>query len=460
MNTNLTESIKRIILNNGLFAPNDKVLVAVSGGADSVCLLHILYALKDELHLNLFVAHVNHMLRKKEADRDENFVRTLSLKLGLPFFAEKIDVKKISKDKKISLEEAGRIARYDFFNRIKNEHKIDKIATAHNKNDNAETVCMRFVRGTFLSGMAGIPLVNDAGVVRPLLFTERSEIETYLSQNNLSYITDSSNLSDDYTRNKIRHHFIPKILEEYNGNFINTISENALHFREADAFIKKETNFCFEKLAKREPFGLCFSVSELLKEDKFLIKCVIQKAILTLTGKSVLNKISNEILNSVLYGTVSSFTVGETLSVYKKYGTLFFVQNMSIQKFCYERKDEPFIEITETGHKIYFSEESVFPTKNDKNVIFVKKSLLNGGTFSFRNRKNGDVISLGKGRTKKLQDLFVDEKIPVFLRDSIPILTYNGEIVWVLGIRDNPKFRAKNGDEYIKIFYTKENSDE
>lgn len=454
MKTDLLENVKKIITNNNLLNPNDSVLVAVSGGADSVCLFDVLFSLKDELNLTLYVAHLNHMLRGDEADRDEQFVHTLCEKYGVPFFCERKDVKKLSRETGKSVEEAGRDARYDFFMRLKSEHNIDKIATAHNKNDNVETVCMRIMRGTGISGLSGIPIKNDLCVIRPLLYTSREDIENYLSEKEIHYITDSSNLEDDYARNKIRHHLIPYITENHNENFIDTFSGNIMVFTEAEHYLNHQTEEKFKSLAKTQSFGFEFCENELLKEDKYIIKSLLRKAFFDLTKKEMPSNLVMKVYDSLISQNVFLISASNNLDIYKKYGKLYFVLKKSVE-YEYEITGSE-ININEISAKLSFDNSCESVSFSDKNIIYIKIPEENFH-FKVRNRKDGDKINLGSLGHKKVKDILIDEKIPVFLRDEIPILLLNDEIIWVCGIRDNPEFRAKDGERHIKITYTKEN---
>ena len=354
MKKEFIERIKKTILQNALITPGDSVLVAVSGGADSVCLLDVLHALKEEFSLSLFAAHLNHMLRGKEADRDEAFVRGLCAQYGIPFHSERVDVSHMAKTNKMTCEEAGRKARYDFFLRLKTKYKINKIATAHNKNDNVETVCMRFLRGTGIDGLAGIPIINDLNVIRPLLHASRQEIEAYLEERGISYITDSSNLSDDYMRNQIRHHLLPDILEHYNENFIETLSNNILLYSDAGRLLSKQVEIAFEKLAAKHHYGFRFNLSDLLKNDVYIIKSLIKKSIVELINKDATGKTVQLIYENVVLGDGTSFTVNPFLTIYKKYNQLYFVTKKSMPEFSYVNDGSGEILILETGDKIKF----------------------------------------------------------------------------------------------------------
>ena len=438
MKNNLAEKIKAVAVKHALLDDGDSVLVAVSGGADSVCLLDVLVSLQNGFHLSLAVAHVNHMLRGEESDRDETFVRSLCKTYGVPCYTCKVDVKNLAKEQKLSIEEAGRQARYDFFHSLMLEHGMTKIATAHNKCDNAETVCMRFMRGTSVHGLCGIPVKTETGIIRPLLFTGRDEIEAYLSDKNLSFVTDSSNLSDDYTRNKVRHGFIPHSLAEYNENFVDTLTRNIESYCETEAFLSEYTEEIYHRIAVSEEYGICIATAALLSEHIAIAKRVIKKAITTLTDTDVSNTVLKKAY-AMLSQESSSLSVCKGLTLYHTYDKLCFVSETAMTKTAYKIKIE----------------DSDTCSFQDKNVIYVKSSL-DPQKFVVRTRMLGDKIFLGKCGHKKVKDLFIDEKVPVFLREKIPILLYENEIVWVCGIRDNPSFRAIPGEKNLKLIYQKE----
>lgn len=458
MKTNFIECVKNTILQNNLINYGDSVLIAISGGADSVCLMSVLHELKEEFSLNLYAAHVNHMLRGDESDHDEEFVRNISAYYNIPIYCLHVDVNNLAKKNKISCEEAGRKARYDFFLKLKSELEIDKIATAHNKNDNIETVCMRFLRGTGIDGLSGIPITNDLCVVRPLLHVTRNEIENHLNSIGIKYVTDSSNLTDNYTRNRIRHHFLPYVEQEYNENFVDTLSENILIYKEAGTFLKNYTNDVFNKLSKRENYGFCFDLTTLLQLDAYIAKSLIKLTIHRLTNFDVSSKIVRLIYQNIIVGSSRCFEVNANLTIHRDYDKIYFVLKKTKSNFYYEHNNERKISICETGDTFEFSEENCDGSYKDKNVLFINKSLCEGKKIVIRNRRPGDAIYLNCGH-KSVKKLLIDEKIPSFLRDEIPIMLLDNEIIWVCGIRNNSSFRTKN-NECLKITYSKEKKHE
>ena len=199
-----------------MFNDGDKVIVAVSGVPDSICLLHILNSLKRQLNIELCVAHINHCLRGDESDKDEIYVKNFCESLNIEFRSKSVDINKIIETQNISCESAGRNARYDFFNSLREELNAQKIAIAHNANDQAETVLMRIMRGTGLEGLVGIKPIRDNIFVRPLINSTRQEIEEYCFTENINPRIDKTNLETIYSRNKVRLELIPYIQKNFN----------------------------------------------------------------------------------------------------------------------------------------------------------------------------------------------------------------------------------------------------
>ena len=243
------------------------VTVALSGGADSVALLHSLYSLRDELGITVKAAHLNHLIRGEEAFRDEAFVRDLCENLGIQLVCEQIDVPRYAKENSLSLELAARQLRYDFLNRVCE----GKIATAHTASDNLETVLFNLTRGTALKGLCGIPAMRG-NIIRPLIFATRQDIEDYCKDFSLQYVTDSTNLSDDYTRNKIRHNVIP-VLKELNSSVEQTVIRTCLSLNETNTFLEKTANEILFRFINDNSLSLGF-VSE---TDSAISKALIKK---------------------------------------------------------------------------------------------------------------------------------------------------------------------------------------
>lgn len=243
----LKEEILKTIETYNLIEKNDKIVIGVSGGPDSICLLHVLYGLKEKLGIEIVVAHVNHMLRDV-ADLETEYVQSFCKKLGIECYVKKADILEISKTQKKGTEEVGRQVRYDFFDEVAKKTNSNKIATAHNSNDRAETVILNILRGSGLSGLKGIEPIRDNKYIRPLINTDRQDIENYCNDNKLEPKYDKTNNENIYTRNKVRNTVIPYIKKEFNPNIIKTINRLSSLATEENEYLQAITKQEFENL--------------------------------------------------------------------------------------------------------------------------------------------------------------------------------------------------------------------
>lgn len=229
----------------------DKVVIGVSGGPDSITLLNVLNKFKEKLNIKIYVAHINHSIRK-EADEETEYVREFCKKIGVEFFFKKIDVEQEAKKLKIGTEEAGRNIRYAFFEEVAKKVGANKIATAHNSNDNAETVLMNIIRGTSISGLKGIEKMRDNKFIRPLIETTRDKIEEYCKIENLNPRYDKSNKENVYTRNKVRNLLIPYIQKEFNPNIIEGINRLSNIATEEERFLNSLVEEEYKRILIKE----------------------------------------------------------------------------------------------------------------------------------------------------------------------------------------------------------------
>lgn len=247
------ENVIKTIEKYNLIQDGDKIVIGVSGGPDSICLLHILNSLKEKYNLQLFVAHINHLIREN-AKIDEEYVINFCKKIDVPVFVLHTDVLNIAKQQKMGTEEAGRNERYKFFDEVLKKTNSNKIAIAHNMNDKVETIIMNVLRGSGISGLKGIEPKRDNKYIRPLIETTREEIENYCKVNNLETRHDESNDENLYNRNKIRNIVIPYIKNEFNNNIINTINRLSVVATEESEYInkiveKEYNNICIKEEA-------------------------------------------------------------------------------------------------------------------------------------------------------------------------------------------------------------------
>lgn len=243
----LKEEVLKTIKKYNLINNGDKIVIGVSGGPDSICLLHILNSLKEELNIEIFVAHINHMIRAV-ADIETEYVEEFCKKINVPCFIKRINVLEVAKQNKKGTEETGRDERYSFFNEVLKQTNSNKIATAHNSNDKAETVILNIIRGSGIAGLKGIEANRDEKYIRPLIETSREDIEKYCEENKLNPKYDESNNENIYSRNKIRNELIPYIKKEFNQNIIQTINRLSELATEENEYLELLTKKYYNEL--------------------------------------------------------------------------------------------------------------------------------------------------------------------------------------------------------------------
>ena len=268
-----------------LIENGDKIIVGVSGGPDSICLLDVLKKIK-KIKFEIIVTHINHQIRD-EANSDEEYVKEYCEKNKINYYIKRIDVINFANNNKMGLEEAGRKLRYDFFDEIMIKENANKIAIAHNKNDKIETVIMNLLRGTGISGLKGIEPIRDNKYIRPLIECDRAEIEKYCEKNSLNPRIDKSNYENNYTRNKIRNIVIPYIRNEFNPNIIETLNRLAEISTEVDDFLKKITENEFEKLKLQEkPREIVLDLKKYNEKELLVRKRILIFAISKVLGNT------------------------------------------------------------------------------------------------------------------------------------------------------------------------------
>ena len=434
------------------FKKNTSILLAVSGGEDSVTMLDLFSKYKDMFDLNLFVCHFNHSLRK-EADFDENFVKNLSIKYNLKFFSKKEDVEKFSYENKFSTEEGARILRYKFFNEVIESENIDFLATAHNKDDLAETVIMRILRGTGINGLIGITKKRN-NIIRPLLDFSKAQIKNYVLENNLKFVQDNTNFLDVYKRNNIRLNLIPKLKKDFNPNVVDALCKLSTIACDYDNISKEYIFSKKENLWTKKDNKIFIDINKLKNESKsfryilyrnffekisknpdgisFLLIEEIDKLIFSKTGKYV--KIKNVIFKNE-YGKLVIF--------YCKYENIenkdYVIKNLKKTLYSVNIFDI----IIKNSNIDEFNRE-----KKNKNSFFINERFLK--YLKIRNRKNKDFINLEFGK-KKLKDLFIDEKLNRDLRNIIPIFEIDDNIIWVSNLRRANIYLVDETDGILKI---------
>lgn len=269
-----------------LIQAGDKIVLGVSGGPDSISMLNILNEIKDELNFEIYVAHINHMIRE-EAENDEKYVQKYCEKNNIQFFVKKVDVRQIANTKKMGTEETGRKIRYEFFEEVMQKVGANKIAIAHNKNDKIETIIMNLLRGSGISGLKGIEPIRDNKYIRPLIECERQEIEQYCEDNRLNPRIDKTNFENDYTRNKIRNIVIPYIKKEFNPNIIETIDRLSQVATEESDYVDKQANKIYQDLLiERTQNQIVLKLKEFNEQEKVIKGRIILLATKQLMGST------------------------------------------------------------------------------------------------------------------------------------------------------------------------------
>ena len=327
MNQKVLETIRKY----NLIEDGDKIVLGVSGGPDSICMLDNLREVKEEqiIEFEIYVAHINHMIREEAID-DEKYVQEYCKKYNIECFVKRADVQKIASEKKIGTEEAGRKVRYDFFEEVLQKTESNKIAIAHNKNDKIETIIMHLLRGSGLSGLKGIEPIRDNKYIRPLLECERTEIEQYCEDKKLNPRLDKTNYENEYTRNKIRNNIIPYIKKEFNPNIIQTLSRLSDLATDESNYIELQTQKAFEKiLIAKEKEQITLNLKEFNKQDKVIKNRLILYTTKELMGSTQgIEKIHIEDIIKLCQNNVGNkfLTPNKNLKVLVKDKKIFFIK--------------------------------------------------------------------------------------------------------------------------------------
>lgn len=429
----MLEKVRDYIMEYRMLQPGDRVIVALSGGADSVCLLSVLKELSGLPKgpvAELKAVHVHHGLRGAEADRDVAFARDLCVRLGIPFTMVARDVAGYGAEHRLSTEEAGRILRYEALEAEAKAWGAQKIALAHHRDDNAETILHHLLRGSGLRGLSGIRPVQG-NRIRPLLCVGRKEIEEYLAEQGLAWCEDSTNLSGDYTRNRIRNQVMPLLQESVNGRAVENILRAGQVFSEADVYLEWVARQVWEQAGTVEscPFPRAQIPLAFLQEQDHIIRIYLYRHMMDLLGSGKRNVTSRHYqqMDGLLNGAAGSrcSLPGEYVAV------------RSYEEFCIEKISSVGEGKGNTLKNLHFTvffreNEAEFP-KNQYTKWFDYDRIK--GTLSVRSRQPGDYITLSGGGTKTLHRYMIDEKIPRELRSGITVLAEGNHVLWIVGYR-------------------------
>lgn len=389
-----------------LFEYGDKIIVALSGGADSVSLLHVFISIKEKYNLTVYAAHLNHQIRGEEAVRDERFCKILCENYNVELFTESRDIPSVSKQLGISEELCGRNERYAFFEKLSKKLGA-KIATAHNASDNAETLIFNLTRGASVSGASGIPPMRG-NIIRPLIEQGREQIEEYCRQNNLKFVTDSTNLTDEYTRNKIRRQIIP-LLKQLNPSF----EAAAMRFTQSASQVKEFLDSSANTAIEQSKIQYGYDANILLKNHE----AVLYAALAKICGSP--ERVHLDVLVQKLK-TGGSVSLPNGKTAVCRQGILRITGNDE------KNNKDFFLEIPESGEISFnFGETKVYAAISKK---------AEGLKLVFRTRKSGDLFTYSKRNvTKPLRKMMNEQKIPSELRDKTLLLCKDSTVLWCMG---------------------------
>ncbi len=420
--------------------------MAVSGGVDSVVLLHLLKRLQDDYKLELIVAHLNHSIRKEEAERDASFVQSLASSNNLQCELGVADVPVLMANKDLSLQVAAREARYNFFDLLCKKHQADKVALGHHMDDQAETVLMRFLRGTGAKGLKGMEPVREGTYIRPLIDITRKEIEDYAKDEALSFMTDSTNFKDIYLRNKVRYELLPFLEKNYNPNINEDIVRLSRLMKRDDEFLESAAEKHLKDMIKLDNEEIVtVSLKHLMS---------IHKALRTRVLRGLWEKLSGHITGIYSYHIESILDLLESDTPNSKvdlpYGVRFVRE---YEHVSFTRKAEcpvpafkhtvnipgltviPEAGMTLRSEVVECSNKNRIGFKINKNEAFFDYDRLHSPIY-VRGFEPGDCFRpFGMAGKKKVKDLFIDLKIPRIKRMNIPLLFSQDNLVWVVGLR-------------------------
>jgi len=441
----LFEQVRRTIDHYHLLEKGDRVIVGVSAGVDSMVLLHLLNAFRQEFDLFLIVAHIHHGLRPVESEREAELVQKESVRLGLPFEYGQFNVKEFQESEGFSLQDAARRIRFQFFHDLLKKYGGGKIALGHNADDQVETVLLRLLRGSGLKGLKGMLPIREKRVIRPLLEVRREEIEGFARENSISYLTDSSNLKGDYLRNRLRLKLIPLIEQDYQPGFRQTIIKTSALLREENDFIEKEAAEAYQKIAYEEEGQITFKFSAYQSLHKALQWRVIQKVLERVEDGLKIDE--GEWLDvNLIYRRLQQppasllLELSHGLCLEKRYDRVLLMRERprTIPPFEMELHTPGRTYIREIEREVVVEErewDRSKPIDEFRNVAFLDYERLDL-PLKMRNFRPGDRFQpLGTKGTQKLKSFFIDHKIPKFERPSIPLLISGEMIAWIVGYR-------------------------
>ena len=442
----MLEQFKSFILEEDLCRPSEKVLLAVSGGIDSVAMLELFR----EAGYDVGIAHCNFRLRGSESEEDENFVRKLAEKYGLEYHVRDFDTGKTAAEDGISIQMAARNLRYSWFETLRKEHQYDRIATAHNQDDILETFFINLSRGTGIRGLTGIP-IRTGKVIRPLLFASRKNIHAYIRKKSLDYREDSSNASDKYLRNMIRHQLIP-LMEEKNPSFRQSMAETIEKLKETGILYKREIENMKNQVIRSEAGNTIVDLMKLLRMQP--LKTLLFEILAEYNFSS---PVMNDVIHA-LQGTPGKQFFSSTHRLVKDREQLIItpVEESDPKRYYIDMNQESIQDPVHLEWVVVDRTEN-FNIPNDPKIASLDLDLLEFPLI-LRHWQQGDYFRpFGMKGMKKLSDFLIDKKVPLPDKEKIWLLCTGQKIIWVVGYRIDDRFRITgNTKQILMIRYQKQ----
>ena len=458
----MIDKIKAFCRQKELLYQGDRILLGLSGGADSTCLFLVLLELAREWNLALIPVHINHNLRGEAAKEDENFCKALCRKYGLELLVVSVEVEELVKLNGWTVEEAGRNARYEAFTQLAKEYSCNKIAVAHHKNDQAETVLFQLFRGSRIKGLSGMSAKNGE-IIRPLLCMTREEIEKYLYKKNQTYCIDSTNFEEEYTRNLIRGKIIP-VAKEIQPRAIEHIVETADYLQRVELYLEYQTQKLYKQTVK-EKDGVILSITELLKADSLLAERVVYKALCQAIGqkKDITAIYVQQCMDLMKKQTGKEIHLPKGKIAKRNYEEIFIGKKEQEEVHYEEIIDFPFeVELPKGRGKLslflYELEEKDrnFAEKVDRipNCTYTKwfdYDKIDSSIALKTPEKEDTIVLYTDGRKKKALDVLSNAKVSKEERMSYWILTEGNRVIWIPGIRNSEAYRVTKETKRILV---------
>ena len=443
MTKTIEQKALKFIDENHLIDKDDKVLVALSGGADSVFLLSFLIKFKKRFRIEVAAFHLNHKLRGKTAKEDEKFCIDICSKNKIELVNVARDVKTYAKRMKVSIEEAGREIRYTELHKAAAKTGSTKIATAHNASDNVETIMLNFIKGAGIRGLTGIPIRRN-NIIRPILCLSSDEIRKYLKANKVPFRVDESNRNSDYERNFLRNEIIPKLKQKLNPRLEEKVSNTSKIISEIDSFIQKQLEKISIQAVKFDGNTLRINSNAVLKFDVSLLSIFLKSVIEKNLGIELASENIFALVDLLYSQSGKSIQLKDNITASKERNELIIGRKSSALMQKAIRKIKAGQTLKVDGKIISISKVSrkMFKFTQDKSVEFVSGDTLKD-SFEIRKWKAGDKFQpIGMKGTKKISDFLSDEKISSLEKKERLVLTNSGRIVWVIGLRIDERFKV------------------